>query len=852
MSTVQFDATIASRMLDEALDACAAERFNGSVEQTRLALHQGQCEVCRALKVHLVEQVGAWLGGMDRTVKAIYAFEPETSPARSATGSLRTPISPGSINLIAWVERKSAALGALCTTLETVLADCRSQFGCRNATRSCFTLDVAMVDDQDVQERRGYGMLVEARYLQTLPVWTRPDAAAPPPASQPPPGSARQLVERSFDAELAPESLLFAQALAIENLPPQERLEYEPRLREIKVVLIRRLISDQLAYIRVARDWLTIQDLETIHRRRIGPGKIGGKAAGLALAVRILQDTALPEVLVNLRIPESYYIGSDLIYIFSLMNGLMHWNEEKYKPEEQIRQDYPLIQQQFVEGRFPPEILKQLAALLEQMGSRPLIVRSSSQLEDSVGTSFAGKYNSYFCPNQGSPQENLEALTRSIALTFASTLKPEALLYRRQKGLQDYDERMAVLIQEVQGEPFGRYFLPHAAGVAFSRNLYRWAPQIRREDGFVRMVWGLGTRAVERVGSDYPRLVALSHPTLQPDDDPRAIRHYSQTEVDLIDLQENAVCTLPVRKVITPDYPPLRYMVQVDEDGVLLTPRGRLMQSDLPRAAITYDEFLRRTAFAPQMRQVLRLLEEHTESPVDVEFCVHLAGADTPHPRAVISLLQCRPQAFLRSSRAPDLPRDLPPERIIFSTRFVVPQGYLPEVRYVLFVTPEGYFSLPDANTRRELTLAISKLNAALKDQPYLAVGPGRWGTTNPDLGVYISYADIFNASALVELSGPGIGPAPEPSLGTHFFQDLMEAQIFPLAIALDDPATTFNRAFFYDAPSCLAQFIALPPALEGCLRLVEVAAFAPGFHMEVVMNDDAGLAVAYLSPMSL
>ncbi len=365
MSTVQFDATIASRMLDEALDACAAERFNGSVEQTRLALHQGQCEVCRALKVHLVEQVGAWLGGMDRTVKAIYAFEPETSPARSATGSLRTPISPGSINLIAWVERKSAA--------------------------------------------RGYGMLVEARYLQTLPVWTRPDAAAPPPASQPPPGSARQLVERSFDAELAPESLLFAQALAIENLPPQERLEYEPRLREIKVVLIRRLISDQLAYIRVARDWLTIQDLETIHRRRIGPGKIGGKAAGLALAVRILQDTAPPEVLANLRIPESYYIGSDLIYIFSLMNGLMHWNEEKYKPEEQIRQDYPLIQQQFVEGRFPPEILKQLAALLEQMGSRPLIVRSSSQLEDSVGTSFAGKYNSYFCPNQGSPQENLEA-----------------------------------------------------------------------------------------------------------------------------------------------------------------------------------------------------------------------------------------------------------------------------------------------------------------------------------------------------------------------------------------------------------------------------------------------------------
>ena len=849
MSTVQFDAANASRMLDEAVQACAVERFNGSLEQTRLALRQGRCETCRALKSHLVEQVGAWLGGMDRTVKAIYQFEPEITLVQPSTGSLRMPISPGSINLIAWVERKSAALAALCTALETVLAESRSQLGCRNATRACFTLDVAMVDDQDVQERRGYGMLVEARYLQTLPVWTRPDAQAPPPTAEHPPGGSRLIIEQAFNAELAPESLLFAQALAIENLPPPERISFEPRLREIKVVLIRRLISDQPAYIHVARDWLTVQDLETIHRRRIGPGKIGGKAAGLVLAARILQDTAPPEVLENLRIPESWFIGSDLIYIFSLMNGLMHWKEQKYKPEEQIRREYPLIQQQFGDGSFPPEILKQLQALLERSGDHPLIVRSSSQLEDSVGTSFAGKYNSYFVPNQGTLQQNLEQLTHSIALTFASTLKPEALLYRRQKGLQDYDERMAVLIQEVQGEPFGRYFLPHAAGVAFSRNLYRWAPQIRREDGFVRLVWGLGTRAVERVGSDYPRLVALSHPTLQPDDDPRAIRYYSQKEVDLIDLQANAVCTVPIRQVITPDYPPLRYMVQVDEDGALLTPRGRLMQGDLGRIAITYDEMLRRTGFAPQMRQVLHLLEEHVQSAVDVEFCVRLADLEGGRPRAVISLLQCRPQAFLKSGRRVELPRGLPPERIIFSTRFVVPQGYLTGIRYVLFVSPEEYFSLPDANAQRELTLAISRLNAALQDEEYLAVGPGRWGTTNPDLGVYVSYADIFNAGALVELSGPGIGPAPEPSLGTHFFQDLMEAQIFPLAISLDDPATSFNKQFFYETPSCLGKFLEVPPALADCLRLVEVSRFAPGCHLEVVMDDEAGMAVAYLSP---
>ena len=138
------------------------------------------------------------------------------------------------------------------------------------------------------------------------------------------------------------------------------------------------------------------------------------------------------------------------------------------------------------------------------MGQQPLIVRSSSLLEDNFGTSFAGKYESHFCPNQGTPEENLRDLTQAIARIYASILNPDALLYRRAKGLQDYDERMAILIQVVQGERFGRYYLPHAAGVAFSRNLYRWSPQIRREDGFVRLVWGLGTRAVDRVGNDYP------------------------------------------------------------------------------------------------------------------------------------------------------------------------------------------------------------------------------------------------------------------------------------------------------------------------------------------------------------
>ena len=134
------------------------------------------------------------------------------------------------------------------------------------------------------------------------------------------------------------------------------------------------------------------------------------------------------------------------------MNNLMHWNDQKYKAEERIRAEYPHIIQDFLAGKFPPETLGELRSLLAKIGPQPLIVRSSSLLEDNFGTSFAGKYESLFCPNQGSLEENLQQLTQAIQRIYASILNPEVLLYRRSKGLQDYDERMAILIQLVQGE----------------------------------------------------------------------------------------------------------------------------------------------------------------------------------------------------------------------------------------------------------------------------------------------------------------------------------------------------------------------------------------------------------------
>src|SRR3990172_5714124 len=569
----------------------------------------------------------------------------------------------------------------------------------------------------------------------------------------------------SFNPELAPQSMLFEQAFAIEKMPPKERALAEARLREIKVVLIRTMISDQLAYVNIAKEWFTISDLSEIRKRKIGAGKIGGKSAGMLLAARILIEAGDDEIRRTLRIPESYFIGADMTYGFMGQNNLLHWADQKYKGEEQIRSEYPQLQKEFLLGEFPADFLESLRDLLEQVGHKPLIVRSSSLLEDNFGTSFAGKYESHFCPNQGSPEENLISLTQAIKRIYASILNPDALLYRRAKGLQDYDERMAILIQVVDGERLGRYHLPHASGVAFSRNLYRWTPQIRREDGFLRLVWGLGTRAVDRVGNDYPRLVALSHPLLHPQASAKDIRRYSQMYVDLLDMQANTFKTLPISEVLEPRYPVLRYLAQVDQGGYLTPLRSTLMEANIDQLVLTFDELLRRSPLADRMKNMLKVLEKHYHSPVDTEFTVKVVDPEMPQPEIEISLLQCRPQSRLQESEV-RLPENIPAENIIFSTPRMAPRGYIPNIRHVAFVAPEGYFSLPGSTARARLVQAISALNAALANKVFICVGPGRWGTSNPDLGIRIGYGDIYNTRALIELAGKGIGAAPEDLVG--------------------------------------------------------------------------------------
>jgi hypothetical protein len=284
-----------------------------------------------------------------------------------------------------------------------------------------------------------------------------------------------------------------------------------------------------------------------------------------------------------------------------------------------------------------------------------------------------------------------------------------------------------------------------------------------------------------------------------------------------------------VREVLRPNYPILRFIAQLDRDGYLVTPRSRVMEDEIGSLVITFDELLRRAQFASTLSKMLRLLEENYHNAVDMEFTVRVPDKSAVPSQVQITLLQCRPQSIIKEAAAGKIPEHLPKEDILFSTHFMVPRGQLENIRHVLFVTPETYHALETDKARKDLGAVISKLNATLPEKSFICVGPGRWGSLNTDLGVYVCYSDVCRTRALVEVSGKGVGVAPEPSLGTHFFQDLMEAQIFPLAVNLDEPEATFNRDFFYKTPNSIGIWTSCAEETSQAVRLLAVTDYRPG-----------------------
>jgi hypothetical protein len=614
----------------------------------------------------------------------------------------------------------------------------------------------------------------------------------------------------------------------------------------LRVPLVRRFLTDQPEFISVAKDYLQVADFHELSQRLIYPsrshGRLGGKAAGLFLAWKIIaRSSEYADVLGEIRVPRTWYIPSDGVLDFIRHNHLEEVYHRKYLDPDLLRLEYPHTVHLFKNSTFSPEVLKGLSVVLDDLEDRPLIVRSSSVLEDRLGAAFSGKYKSLFLANRGSKKDRLAALTDAIAEVYASVLSPDAIAYRAEHGLIHLDEEMGIMIQEVVGARVGPYFLPAFSGVGFSNNEFRWSPRIKREDGLLRMVPGLGTRAVDRLADDYPILVAPGQPGLKVNASVDEAVRYRPRRIDVINLESNAFETVELDPFLAAhgaELPKANELASIHEEDRLRRPVG-LVDFARERLVVNFEGLLGNTPYLARMRALLKVLREKLRTPVDIEF-----ASDGRH----IYLLQCRPQSYARGAEAAPIPRDLPGQKVLFTANRYVSNGQL-DLSQIVYVDPEAYAQLEDPQAMREVGRAVGRLNRALPKRQFLLMGPGRWGSRGDiKLGVPVSYADISNTALLVEIARKKGAYQPELSFGTHFFQDLVESAIRYLPLYPDEPGNLFNESFLTRAPSALARLLPDLSHLSKVVRVIDVPETTGGQILRVLMNSDLDEAVAFFS----
>jgi hypothetical protein len=615
----------------------------------------------------------------------------------------------------------------------------------------------------------------------------------------------------------------------------------------VRVELTRRMLGEHLDFIQVAKGFFTIEDFSEVLRNTITPvgsrGRLGGKSSGLLLACKVLKKArkTLPEI-GEVKVPKTWFITSDGLPSFIKHNNLEELFEHKYRPINEIRHEYPHIIQVFKSSQMPRDIVKGLALALEDFGDVPLVARSSSLLEDRIGHPFSGKYRSLFVANQGSKQARLESLADAISEVYASVFGPDPIEYRGDRGLLDFNEEMGILLQEVVGRRVGRYWFPALAGVAFSNNEMRWSARVKRQDGLVRMVPGLGTRAVDRLTDDYPILIAVGQPELRVNVSPDEVMRYSPHSMDVINLEANAFETksfYDLLEEVDGHYPGLELLLSVYRDGYITPPvaRGKGWWRD--DVVVTFDGLIKRTGFIRQIRAILTVLQDSIQAPVDIEFAF-----DGVH----LHLLQCRPQVGSDDQHADPIPADVPSNDVIFATRRYVSNGRVPDLSHLVYVDPLRYGELASLELLQQVGVAVGRLNSLLPRRRFALMGPGRWGSRGDiKLGVRVTYSDINNTALLIEVARRKGSYVPDVSFGTHFFQDLVDSSIRYLPLFPDDDGVSFNDELLLDAPNSLAELLPDHAELADTVRVIDIAKATGGKLLRVAMNGDENQALGYL-----
>lgn len=533
------------------------------------------------------------------------------------------------------------------------------------------------------------------------------------------------------------------------------------------------------------RRYFTARDYMTVKSRMVGTGMIGGKACGMLLARKIVRDFC-PQASKHLEPHDSYYIASDIYYTYIIHNDCWRlWMYQKRHPED--REAAEKLREKLLSGVFPGNIRSQFKRLLDYFGTSPVIVRSSSFLEDGFGNAFAGKYESVFCVNAGSMEERMTFFQDAIRKVYASTMSPSALEYRKVRGLLEKDEQMALLVQRVSGSRWDQYYFPMAAGVGYSYNSYPWSKELDPKAGMLRLVVGLGTRAVDRTPGDYPRLVNLDAPEMTTFGSVAQHHKFSQHRMDVLNLEKNQLENCPVENML-PLIPSWqrKYMFSHDWDTERMF-RDRGEYRDI--LFTDCGQLIKNREFISCMQEILTKLQEHYGKAVDIEYTVNISEKG----EFLINLLQCRPLQT-GDTETVKIPVCKKEDTFFHIVRNVMGSSRQQKIDAVVYVDPHEYYNYAYAK-KPNIARAIGTVNHYFenRNKNILLVTPGRIGTSSPELGVPVVYAEISHFSAIMEVAYSKAGYMPELSFGSHMFQDLVEANILYAACMENEKTITYH-----------------------------------------------------------
>lgn len=501
---------------------------------------------------------------------------------------------------------------------------------------------------------------------------------------------------------------------------------------------------------------------------RIGEGSIGGKARGLAFLANIVfrykAELQFKETLIT--IPRTVVLSTEVFDKFMTGNDLFRIALSDIEDDK--------ILDAFIEAEFPHEHLNELKTFLNFV-SQPLAIRSSSVLEDSHYQPFAGIYTTYMIPNLANKDLMLENLINAIKCVYASVYYKESKAYMVSTSSVIDEERMAVVLQEVCGQQYENRFYPAISGVARSVNFYPIEPE-KSDEGIVNIALGLGKYIVEggtsiRFSPKFPKKVLqLSTPDMAIRETQKHFWALNLSKEFFSPSSDDSINLLKIDIQKTDDEIVSRlasvydYNYNVIRDGSF----HEGMKIMTFASVLKYDLF----PMADILNKILDICHKEMNNPIEIEYAVDfkVKGADTPYQ---FNLLQIRPILQEQEKLEEDI-SEVKKDKLVFSSNKTLGNGILKEIKDIVYVRMQNF----DPANNQKIVQSINEVNGRMQkeNRNYILAGPGRWGSSDPWLGIPVRWAQIAMARVIIELGTEDYNV--EPSQGTHFFQNLTSLRV--------------------------------------------------------------------------